>query len=134
MIHVGAAAIFDEEGRILCCKRDKSLPHSNKWEFPGGKFEAGESVTDCILREIKEELNLEIIPLNEIITVIHRYPHSEVCINLWHCIISEVSDELELRYHSDKMWLHAHEMVELDWIEADVEIVNYLQKYTTNFS
>ena len=134
IINVGAAAIFDSEGKILCCKRNNTPPHSKKWEFPGGKLEKDESVTECIVREIKEELNLEIIPINEIISITHKYPHANVCINLWHCVISEESDAMKLHCHSDKKWLYASEMIGLDWLDADVEIVRFLQKYNINSS
>ena len=64
-IHVGAAAIFDDKGRVLCCKRDSSSSHPGKWEFPGGKVEPDEKISDCIVRELNEELNLEIIPIRK---------------------------------------------------------------------
>ena len=54
IIRVGAAAIFDKNQRVLCCRRDDSSTHPGKWEFPGGKIEFGESTTDCIIREISE--------------------------------------------------------------------------------
>ena len=129
IIRVGAAAIFDKNQRVLCCRRDASSTHPGKWEFPGGKIEFGESTTDCIIREISEELNLLVSPLCEILTVNHRYGVKEVSIELWHCVISEDSPVLEMRCHSENRWLHAHEMNDLEWLDADFELVEYLLNY-----
>ncbi len=129
-IQVGAAAIFDNEGRILCCKRNESSSHPNKWEFPGGKVEPDEEISECIIREVYEELNLEVIPVKKLITVDHSYGSRDVSIHLWHCTLSDEQQPIELRFHSKAMWLHAHEMFSFDWLEADIAIVDFLQNYT----
>ena len=128
-IRVGAAAIFDAKGRVLCCKRDGSSSHPGKWEFPGGKVELDEELSECIVRELDEELNLDVIPVREIISVEHSYGHRDVSIHLWHCTLSGESQSLELRCHSKVMWLHTDEMGSVDWLEADLAIVDFLQKY-----
>ena len=128
-IHVGAAAIFDDKGRVLCCKRDSSSSHPGKWEFPGGKVEPDEKISDCIVRELNEELNLEIIPIRKLVSVEHSYGSRNVSIHLWHCTLSGESQSPELRCHSEVVWLHTHEMVSLDWLEADLTIVDFLQNY-----
>ncbi len=63
MIVVVAAVVFDEEGNVLLCSRPENKPPAG-WEFPGGKLEAGETVQQAAVRELKEELNWNILPLD----------------------------------------------------------------------
>ena len=64
MIEVSAGVIYNEEGRILVCRRGEGRANAHLWEFPGGKRETGESAADCLARELLEELNL---PVREIV-------------------------------------------------------------------
>ncbi|MBL7765856.1 MAG: (deoxy)nucleoside triphosphate pyrophosphohydrolase [Chitinophagaceae bacterium] len=134
-IEVVAAIIIHEE-KILCVQRGagKFDYISFKWEFPGGKIEEGESREETIKREIHEELEMQIVPRAEFITVEHTYPdfhlimHSYIC----HC----ENNELTLKEHIEYKWLKPDELLELDWAEADIPIVNnYLNKlwYSKDF-
>ena len=58
MIEVSAGVIYNEEGRILVCRRGEGRANAHLWEFPGGKREEGESAADCLVRELMEELHL----------------------------------------------------------------------------
>lgn len=60
MIEVSAGVVCDREGRLLICKRGEGRKNAHLWEFPGGKLEAGESAADCLVRELREELSLEV--------------------------------------------------------------------------
>ena len=60
MIEVSAGIVFDREGRILICQRGEGRHNAHLWEFPGGKREEGESATECLLRELQEELFLPV--------------------------------------------------------------------------
>ena len=120
------AAIIKHKGKILCVQRNTSKYEyiSNKWEFPGGKVEVGETREDAIIREIREELNITITVESEFITVDHVYPDFSL---LMHSFICEVdSKKLTLHEHIDKKWLKIHELNELDWAAADIPIVNRL--------
>ena len=71
-------AIININNKILAVQRSQTMNQPLKWEFPGGKIEPGESFEDCIKREIKEELNIEIVLLKRLSTINHDYPNFSI--------------------------------------------------------
>ncbi len=124
-IEVVAAVIMHNQ-KILCVQRseNKYAYISKKFEFPGGKMEEGETKKQTIIREIKEELNMDIIPIKELNTVEHEYPDFNLKM---HSFISEcLSSEVFLSEHIDYKWLSVSELETLDWAAADLPIVEQL--------
>ncbi|WP_339905920.1 (deoxy)nucleoside triphosphate pyrophosphohydrolase, partial [uncultured Cyclobacterium sp.] len=97
---------------------------SKKFEFPGGKIEAGESHTEALSRELLEELNLSTTNQSYFLTVVHQYPNLEVTLHAYLCQVD--SDALTLHEHISHKWLKAEELGTLDWAAADIPIVNKL--------
>lgn len=97
-----------------------------KWEFPGGKLEDGESEIDCIKREIKEEINIEIEILEKISNSVYDYGTFKI--NLIPFISNYVSGEIILSEHKDFKLLDKSELLNLDWAEADLPIVDEFLK------
>lgn len=97
-----------------------------KWEFPGGKIEANESAEDCIVREIKEELNIEI----KLVQALGSFPYSYETFNitLIPYIATYVSGEIKLAEHKDYKWLSKEELFALDWALADIPVLNHFLK------
>jgi 8-oxo-dGTP diphosphatase len=127
-IEVVAAVIFCKD-QVLCAQRPKNkLPYiSEKYEFPGGKIEEGETKEEALHRELLEELNLSTIIKNHFLTVVHQYPDFELTM---HSFICEVDfKELTLHEHIDQKWLKINELTALDWAAADIPIV---EKLVTN--
>ena len=122
------AAIIQHNDKILCVQRgENKLSYiSKKYEFPGGKIELGESKEETIIREIKEELNMEISVIKEFITVNHEYPDFYLTMHSYICSCETTS--LTLTEHIDYKWLSISEMDQLDWAAADIPIVNKLVK------
>lgn len=118
-------AIIIHNDQILCTQRSEKMAHPGKWEFPGGKIEQNESPERCILREIKEELDIEIRILKAIPSVRHAYQESRI-IELIPFICSYTSGAIKLREHQQYIWLPVERLVELDWAAADLPIVAYL--------
>jgi 8-oxo-dGTP diphosphatase len=97
-----------------------------KWEFPGGKLEDNESEIDCIKREIKEELNIEIDVISQLSNSVFDYETFKI--NLIPFIANYVSGEIILSEHKDYKLLDKSELLNLDWAEADLPIVEEFLK------
>ncbi len=83
VIHVAAAVIRDSKGRILIARRPDHAHQGGLWEFPGGKVEVNESVTEALLRELKEELDIIATSMKPLIKVRHDYPDKSVLLDVW---------------------------------------------------
>ena len=81
-VHVAAAVIYDDHGRILLTKRGENTHQGGLWEFPGGKLETGESVAQGLRRELKEELGIELLQHRPLIKNLHHYPEKSVLLDV----------------------------------------------------
>ncbi|HIF9248401.1 TPA: (deoxy)nucleoside triphosphate pyrophosphohydrolase [Photobacterium damselae] len=120
------AAVLMNGGQFLAVQRGKSqLSYvSKKWEFPGGKVEAGETLVAAITRELEEELRITIAEPQFLLTVEHSYPDFDITM---HCFVVNVpTRELELTEHLDSRWLNKEQLWDLDWAAADVPAVEML--------
>lgn len=126
MLLVACAIILNNQNKVLACQRSANMHLPLKWEFPGGKIEENETAEDCLIREIKEELNIEIQILEQKIANDHHY--SDKSIRLIPFICRHLSGEISLKEHKDFRWLDKSNLLDLDWAEADLPILNeYLQ-------
>lgn len=114
------AAIMKKEDKIFITKRSYG-EFADMWEFPGGKIELGESREEALIREIKEELELDINNLEYLTTVEYDYPNFHLTM---HCFICEICcGELVLNAHNDAKWVSLEELSTQKWVPADVEVV-----------
>ncbi len=81
-IHVAVGVIIDERGRILIARRRDDLHQGGLWEFPGGKVEKGESVTEALTRELKEELGIAVGETEPLLDVGHDYGDRHVFLDV----------------------------------------------------
>ena len=124
-INVTCAIIHYKE-KILVTQRSNTMKLPLKWEFPGGKLEKNESEVECIKREIKEELNIEIELVKKISNSFYDYGTFQI--NLIPFIANYVSGDILLTEHSDYKLLARTELLNLDWAEADKPIVQEFLK------
>jgi 8-oxo-dGTP diphosphatase len=126
--HTVVAAIITNNNKILCVQRNQSKYDyiSFKYEFPGGKVEPDETNEQAIIREIKEELELDIQINKEFLTVNHAYPNFSLTMISFLC--STDSAQLVLKEHIAFQWLDNTELAQLDWAAADLPIVHQLMQ------
>lgn len=120
------AAIIHFKGNILCVQRgNHKLSYiSNKYEFPGGKVEQGETDEEAIIREILEELHMQISVESELITIEHEYPDFALTMKCFNC--TSASDTVVLTEHINYLWLTTDKLDTLDWAAADLPAVDIL--------
>lgn len=125
MINVACALIKNKAEKYLMVKRSDEMLHAGQWEFPGGKLHSGESAQKAIVREIHEELQVEIAPVKQLQEIVWEYPDKKICLIPIICEIR--SGKLSLVEHSLHQWVSLVEMMELNVLEADREIVKTLK-------
>ncbi len=119
------AAIIKKDNTVLATQRGHGA-FKGLWEFPGGKIEVGETKEAALIREIKEELNIE-IEINDFFqTVDFDYPQFYVQLHFYFAHI--VKGEIVLLDHKDARWLSMEELDSVEWLEADIEIIEKLKK------
>ena len=126
LVQVCCALILDKEG-VLVTQRSRRMPHPMKWEFPGGKVKEGERPEACIRREIREELNIEVSVGVQLPSVRHAYESGSL--ELIPFVCSHLEGVIELAEHHTYRWVPLEELDALDWLEADVEVVQVLKKH-----
>jgi 8-oxo-dGTP diphosphatase len=126
-----ACAIIQFGPRVLAVQRSARMSLPLQWEFPGGKIEAGETVSDCILREIREELNLEIRITHELEPVLHQYP--DFLIELNPVMAISTGGIIQLLEHEQFQLLPPADLNQLDWAAADRPIVDWLMQAPPQF-
>ena len=115
-------AIILSEGKVLCAQRGERMSMPSKWELPGGKIEPDESAEACLIREIQEELNLNIRINRAFPSNIHRYD-SELTIELIPFLCRILSGEVFATEHMKIEWVEVEHLGKLDWAAADIPIV-----------
>ena len=126
-IQVVAAVLF-WKGKVLCVQRAEHKKEyvSLKWEFPGGKVEVGESREEALVREIREELSVDIKVSEFLMTVEHTYPDFHLTMHVFKCVLDQ--GEITLNEHVALKWLSVDELDQLDWAAADVPVVKSLMQ------
>jgi 8-oxo-dGTP diphosphatase len=126
MIDVTCAIIRNEEDEILVVQRGEFTDHPMKWEFPGGKVNKGESFEECIVREIQEELSIDVVIFGKLPDTQYNYTNKSV--RLIPFICDTLDDMPFLSEHIDFKWINAEKLLSVNFSEADIIVAeNYLR-------
>ena len=125
MINVVAAIIKNGEGKILITQRNLKKSQGGLWEFPGGKIEKGETREEAIIREIKEELTIEINVESYLGEKVFEYPEKSINLIALNCRVK--SGNIYLTEHEEARWVEKEELNSFEFAPADIFIVKKLQ-------
>jgi len=117
-----ACGIIESEGKILAAQRGPNMRHPGKWEFPGGKQEQGETLENCLRRELWEELQIEVVIRKALPAILHVYGERRIMLYPFVCQL--LTGQPLISEHAAIEWRHPHELGELDWAEADSRILH----------
>ncbi|GAA0181871.1 8-oxo-dGTP diphosphatase MutT [Clostridium sediminicola] len=120
------AAILIKDNKVMIAKREKEDRFGGKWEFPGGKFEEGETPEECLTREIKEELCID-IEVGDFFDE-NKFSYSKGDIHLLAYYIKHISGEIKLNVHDDIVFVNRDEILKYDFLEADKLFIKKLIK------
>jgi len=119
------AAIIKHDNKIFVTRRSYG-EFENMWEFPGGKMEMGETREEALIREIKEELELDIDISKYLTTIDYDYPTFHLTMHCFICTIS--GGKLQLNAHNDAKWTTLEELNQLNWVPADILVIEKLKQ------
>lgn len=115
-------AIIESDGKILIAQRSEKMNLALKWEFPGGKIEKGETAENCIVREIKEELGIDIKVKDRLKENVHDYGSRVIELIPFVCCVN--GGKIKVLEHKNIIWDKAEKLNDLDFAGADIPIYN----------
>lgn len=119
------AALIIKDHKILIAQRAPGENLAGKWEFPGGKIEAGETPQECLKREIREEFDVEVDVLDYFGESIYNYSSGTIRLLAFWC--RWIAGDFILKVHSQIAWLDPEELDQYDFAPADIPLVKQLK-------
>ena len=120
------AGLIQDGGKVFATQRGYG-DYKDFWEFPGGKMEPGETPPQALVRELKEELAIDVSVGGFLCTVEHDYPGFHLTMHCYFCAITDGKSP-ELLEHEAAQWLGRDELDSVNWLPADVKVVAALKK------
>lgn len=124
--HLVVAALIARDGEILLTQRREDQAHPLRWEFPGGKVEAGEAPEDALRREIREELDAQVLVGRVWDVIFHPYPDYDVYMLVYGCRLAEGARPRAVEVRA-LAWVATGRLREMDVLPADAPIVARLE-------
>jgi 8-oxo-dGTP diphosphatase len=125
-VHVAVGVIINHHGQVLISRRTAAQHQGNKWEFPGGKVEAGETSRQALCREIREELGLDIQSACFLTTITHRYPDKNVQLDVYE--VRDWQGEPEALEAQPLQWVEKAELNQYEFPQANSVILDLLRQ------
>ena len=124
-IKVVAGLIF-QNNKLLICQRPKFKDHPLKWEFPGGKIKKNETSEDALIREINEELSINIFNYNELISYSFNYSDLGKAVFINFYLIKNFTGKILNNFHNQLKWIEIKHIRQYDFLEGDLKIIDFI--------
>lgn len=121
-VHVAVGIILNSAQQILLAKRPDHLHQGGKWEFPGGKVESGETVTQALIRELKEEVALDVASSEPFMALSYDYPDKQVLLDIH--TVSHFSGEAQGLEGQQIAWVNQGDLIDYDFPDANKPILD----------
>jgi 8-oxo-dGTP diphosphatase len=120
-VHVAVGIIVNSQQQILLAKRHGHLHQGGKWEFPGGKVEADETITQALVRELKEEVDLSVATSSAFMSISHDYPDKQVLLDIH--LVQDFSGEAIGVEGQQIAWVNQAQLKDYEFPEANLPIL-----------
>lgn len=120
-----AVGIIKRADTVLVALRPPHKPYSGYWEFPGGKIENGEQAKDALIRELHEEIGIDVTVADHCFDHIHSYPDKTVQLELW--LVTKFSGEPHSKETQELRWVNLQQMQELNLLEGNWAIMEKIK-------
>tara|TARA_B100000683_G_scaffold200484_1_gene193777 strand:+ start:848 stop:1258 length:411 start_codon:yes stop_codon:yes gene_type:complete len=120
------AGLILQNNKLLICQRPKFKDHPLKWEFPGGKIKKNETSEDALIREINEELSINIFNYNELISYNFNYSDLGKAVFINFYLIKNFTGKILNNFHNQLKWIEIKDIREYDFLEGDLKIIDYI--------
>ena len=114
---VAVGVVVDSQGRLLIGERPQGKAYAGQWEFPGGKVEPGETVFEALVREFREELNLQVEAAHALFSCVHAYPDREVELHFWQ--VTDYRGEARGVEGQNLRWVHSDDLASVNFLEGN---------------
>ena len=120
------AGLILQNNKLLICQRPNFKDHPLKWEFPGGKIKNHESNEEALIREINEELSINIINCEELISYNFNYKELNKKVFIYFYLVNNFSGNVLNNFHKELKWIEIKDIREYDFLEGDLKIIDYI--------
>ena len=120
------AGLILQNDKLLICQRPNFKDHPLKWEFPGGKIKNDETNEEALIREINEELSINIINYEELISYHFSYKNLNKRVFIYFYLVNNFSGKVLNNFHKELKWIEIKDIREYDFLEGDLKIIDHI--------
>ena len=120
------AGLILQNNKLLICQRPNFKDHPLKWEFPGGKIKNDETNEEALIREINEELSINIINYEELISYNFIYKELNKKVFIYFYLVNNFSGKVLNNFHKELKWIEIKDIREYDFLEGDLKIIDHI--------
>ena len=120
------AGLILQNNKLLICQRPNFKDHPLKWEFPGGKIKNDETNEEALIREINEELSINIINYEELISYNFDYKDLNKKVFIYFYLVNNFSGKVLNNFHKELKWIEIKDIREYDFLEGDLKIIDHI--------
>ena len=120
------AGLILQNDKLLICQRPKFKEHPLKWEFPGGKIKNDETNEEALNREINEELSINIINCEELISYNFNYKDLNKRVFIHFYLVNNFCGKVLNNFHKELKWIEIKDIREYDFLEGDLKIIDFI--------